>query len=151
MNNVASPSVWTFGQPASSINTGSGFGVVASSNAGLNQATIFQRSDQSSTTFGTPNSLFGGSSNSTLSSASSFGANKPSLPNSFLTAPFSSASLHAVDPNSASHETVRAVETTGFINKTQGSDVSVDDKIWLKEKWHPGEIPETPPPERFIF
>lgn len=26
----------------------------------------------------------------------------------------------------------------------QPSDVSVDDKIWLKEKWHPGEVMQYP-------
>ncbi|CAM8969200.1 unnamed protein product [Rhodiola kirilowii] len=152
-NNVASPSAWTFGQPALSRSTGSGISATVSSNNAFKQSGMFQNSSQSASAFGTLNSPFG--------AASPFGTNKPSFPSSFMSAPSSttpfpsnsiiSNSTIQIGTNPASHEMVQAVETSSFTNKTQPTDASVDDKIWLNEKWHPGEIPETPPPARFIF
>lgn len=37
------------------------------------------------------------------------------------------------------------------LNTSQVENVSVDDSIWLKEKWNPGEIPEQAPPDRFVW
>ncbi|CAM8969267.1 unnamed protein product [Rhodiola kirilowii] len=149
-NNVASHSAWTFGQPALSRSTGSGISATVSSNNAFKQSGMFQNSSQSASAFGTLNSPFGGlSSHSAQTAASPFGTNKPSFPSSFMSAPSSttpfpsnsiiSNSTIQIGTNPASHEMVQAVETSSFTNKTQPTDASVDDKIWLNEKWHPGE------------
>ncbi|KAI5387857.1 hypothetical protein KIW84_073810 [Lathyrus oleraceus] len=52
--------------------------------------------------------------------------------------------------NTSSATMLQTASSDVQLNTPQVENVSVDDSIWLKEKWNPGEIPEEAPPDRFI-
>ncbi|XP_058730376.1 zinc finger CCCH domain-containing protein 16-like [Vicia villosa] len=52
--------------------------------------------------------------------------------------------------NTSSATMLQTASSDVQLNTSQVENASVDDSIWLKEKWNPGEIPEEAPPDRFI-
>ncbi|CAM8960329.1 unnamed protein product [Rhodiola kirilowii] len=140
-NNVASPSAWTFGQASLSRSTGSGISATVSSNNAFKQSGMFQNSSQSASAFGTLNSPFGGALYVLV----------VILPRQLQVLLELTAKLPQQLHECPHPSTTPFPSNSNNHNKTQPTDASVDDKIWLNEKWHPGEIPETPPPARFIF
>ncbi|CAI8617067.1 unnamed protein product [Vicia faba] len=52
--------------------------------------------------------------------------------------------------NTSSTTMLQSASSDVQLNTSQVENASVDESIWLKEKWNPGEIPEEAPPDRFI-
>ncbi|THF94765.1 hypothetical protein TEA_007153 [Camellia sinensis var. sinensis] len=99
---------------------------------------------------------------------SSFASNAASFSNSVVSAernPFftsavspqvpSSASFQSSilpnGPNSASTAVEQLSVNVDTIDNMTRKNGAVDDAIWLKEEWNPGEIPEEAPPDKYIF
>ncbi|THG07247.1 hypothetical protein TEA_023760 [Camellia sinensis var. sinensis] len=99
---------------------------------------------------------------------SSFASNAASFSNSGVSAernPFftsavspqvpSSASFQSSilpnGPNSASTAVEQLSVNVDTIDNMTRKNGAVDDAIWLKEEWNPGEIPEEAPPDKYTF
>ncbi|CAL5416936.1 unnamed protein product [Camellia sinensis] len=164
------PSVSSFSQLGASLNMGFGMRPATPTNNAFGSTQI---SSQTTSVFETNNSPFGSSGSfggqlCNQSFGSSFASNAASFSNSAVSAernPFftsavspqvpSSASFQSSilpnGPNSASTAVEQLSVNVDTIDNMTRKNVAVDDAIWLKEEWNPGEIPEEAPPDKYIF
>lgn len=164
------PTVSGFGQSGATLNTGFGLSASAStaSDNAFKQSNPIQAPSQTSSAFGAKNSPFGGFQSKPASQTTgksfapstwTFGSKDP-----FANTPPLSSVASMAFPNSVSNEphtfpSIPDSVLTGVGNSSTNGDlvedlerrnVPVDDRIWLKEKWCLGEIPEMPPPDAFV-
>ncbi|CAL5428452.1 unnamed protein product [Camellia sinensis] len=164
------PSVSSFSQLGASLNMGFGMRPATPTNNAFGSTQI---SSQTTNVFETNNSPFGSSGSfggqlRNQSFGSSFASNAASFSNSAVNAernPFftsavspqvpSSASFQSSilpnGPNSASTAVEQLSVNVDTIDNMTRKNGAVDDAIWLKEEWNPGEIPEEAPPDKYIF
>ncbi|CAJ2642304.1 unnamed protein product [Trifolium pratense] len=107
---------------------------------------------QPSTTFGNGGNIFGSNTQNIFGSGISGAQSNPfSTPVEFTMFPGSTSQFQ--QPSTAFNNTssTTMLPTSAVqLNTSQVENVSVDESVWLKEKWDPGEIPEVAPPDRFI-
>ncbi|ONI26038.1 hypothetical protein PRUPE_1G000600 [Prunus persica] len=171
-NNSAAPSLSSFTQLGTSLNTGFGPRPSAPSNNGFAQLNPFANSTQTSSGFGTNNFLSG--------SAGSHGSQFPAtahvnvFPSStgfgntgvmrHETNPFSTLAVSSQipsattglppilsdGPTSASNAVRQSTTEVQFLTNMQREKISGETSIWLKKTWSPGEIPEDEPPDALV-
>ncbi|XP_052200552.1 zinc finger CCCH domain-containing protein 16 isoform X2 [Diospyros lotus] len=176
--NSNAPSVSSFSQLGASLNLVSAAKAASPQNNAFVQPSPVQLPNQTTHLFGTNNSPFGfpGSLGSqprsqfpNQSLGSSLALDTSTFSNNAATAeqnPFAASMAWPQIPNSAGVQFpilpngLNTISTAvGQVSATvdtrsdsvQSENGGVDDSIWLKEKWNPGEIPEIAPPAKYIF
>ncbi|KAK2381151.1 zinc finger CCCH domain-containing protein [Trifolium repens] len=103
--------------------------------------------------FGNGGNFFGSNTQHLFGSGISGAQSNPfSTPAEFTMFPGSTSQFQQASTvfNNTSSTTMLPTTSDVQLNTSQVENASVDESIWLKEKWIPGEIPEVPPPDRFI-
>ncbi|GMP78373.1 hypothetical protein CsSME_00034313 [Camellia sinensis var. sinensis] len=125
------PSVSSFSQLGASLNMGFGMRPATTTNNAFGSTQI---SSQTTSVFETNNSPFGSSVSPQVPSSASF-----------------QSSILLNGPNSASTAVEQLSVNVDTIDNMTRKNGAVDDAIWLKEEWNPGEIPEEAPSDKYIF
>lgn len=167
-------SVSSFSHLGTSLNKGFGMRSSEPLNSYFQQSNAFQNFNQTAGQFGTNNISFGNTDSGSIgrqlpvqtpeslfaSDKENFGKNVSSA----KTNPFSPSPLLPQIPTSASNQSPKfpngpesalngfGQQTTNssLVNNLHKESISGDAKIWLKEKWSRGEIPEEAPPDAFV-
>ncbi|KAL6985061.1 hypothetical protein U1Q18_018440 [Sarracenia purpurea var. burkii] len=115
-----------------------------------------QISSQNASGFGTNISPFGSQPHNQsfgtfmASNTPGFSNNAPRASSQFARSASVQAPKLPNGPNSASTVNGQLSESVITIDNMPKENGTMDD-IWLKEEWIPGEIPEEPPPDKYIF
>ncbi|XWS28195.1 hypothetical protein CRYUN_Cryun25bG0044800 [Craigia yunnanensis] len=167
------PSVSSFSQLGASLSTGFPMRPSVQSNNASGQPSSFSNSAQYSSVFATNNVPLAnafpfGNQQPNQSVAASFTANMPSFSNSsFISTAVNQFSAVAVSTQNLSLSSIQppalfdvsisnskadgqAATDVQIGNNLPRETVSGDSRIWLKEKWIPGEIPEEAPPDAYV-
>ncbi|XP_048435499.1 zinc finger CCCH domain-containing protein 16 isoform X3 [Pyrus x bretschneideri] len=156
--NSVAPSVSSFTQLGTSLNTGFGPRPSAPSNNGFQQLNPLPNSSLTPSGVGTNNFLSGSVVGSQLPAAThgnGFPSNTGFINTGIIrpqTNPFATLAVSQIPSATTGQSPIVGQSTSEveFVTNMQTEKISGNTSIWLKKIWSPGEIPEEEPPEALV-